>query len=65
MKKKLLALLFVVTIFAQSVLPASAARTEMIKVGLRYGGSALFSAPDMAAAISALRRGGAEKTAAF
>jgi len=44
MKKKLFALLFVVTFFAQSVLPASAARTEMIKVGLRYGGSALFSA---------------------
>ena len=45
MKKKLFALLLVVTFFAQGIFSASAARApETIKVGLRYGGSALFSA---------------------
>ena len=44
MKKKLFALMLVVTFFAQSMISASAARTEIIKVGLRYADTALFSA---------------------
>ena len=44
MKKKLLTMLFVVTFFAFSVTSARAAEKNMIKVGLRYGSSAMFSA---------------------
>ena len=44
MKKKLLTLFFVVTFFALSAVPASAVVNGMVKVGLRYGSSALFSA---------------------
>lgn len=44
MKKKLLTMLFVVTFFAFSVTSAGAAEKNMIKVGLRYGSSAMFSA---------------------
>lgn len=44
MKKKLLLLFLVVIFIAQIVPVASAARTDVIKVGLRYGGSTLFSA---------------------
>lgn len=44
MKNKLLALILVVTFFALSVPPASAVDHGVVKVGLRYGGSALESA---------------------
>ncbi len=44
MKKKLLTLFFVVTFFALSAVPASAVVNGTVKVGLRYGSSALFSA---------------------
>lgn len=44
MKNKLLTLFFVVTFFALSVLPASAVTNNVVKVGLRYGSSALPSA---------------------
>lgn len=45
MKKKLFALLLIVAFFTQGAFSASAARkTEMIKVGLRYADTALFSA---------------------
>jgi len=44
MKKKLLLLVLVVILIAQGVPAAAAARMEVIKVGLRYGGTALFSA---------------------
>lgn len=45
MKKKLFSLLLVVAFFAQGAFSVSAARkTEIIKVGLRYADTALFSA---------------------
>ena len=44
MKKFLLTLLFVVTFFSFSAVGASAAEKDTIRVGLRYGSSALFSA---------------------
>ena len=44
MKKKLLMLLFVVTFFATGAVSASAVENGIVKVGLRYGSSALFSA---------------------
>ncbi len=44
MKKKLLTLFFVVTFFVLGAAPASAVVNETVKVGLRYGSSALFSA---------------------
>ena len=44
MKKFLLTLLFVVTFFSFSAVSASAAEKDTIRVGLRYGSSALFSA---------------------
>lgn len=44
MKKTLLALFFVVTFFAFGAVPASAVANGVVKVGLRYGSSALFSA---------------------
>ncbi|MCI9120844.1 MAG: SpoIID/LytB domain-containing protein [Oscillibacter sp.] len=44
MKKLLLALFFVVTFFALETVPASAVVNDMVKVGLRYGSSAMFSA---------------------
>ena len=44
MKKTLLTLVFVVTFFALGAAPASAVTNGMVKVGLRYGTSALFSA---------------------
>lgn len=44
MKKTLLTLLFVVTFFALTAAPASAVTNGVVKVGLRYGSSALFSA---------------------
>ena len=42
MKKKLLTLFFVVTFFVLGAAPASAVVNETVKVGLRYGSSALF-----------------------
>ena len=44
MKKKLMTLLFVVTFFALETVSASAVENDMVKVGLRYGSSAMFSA---------------------
>lgn len=44
MKKTLLTLLFVVTFSALTAAPASAVTNGVVKVGLRYGSSALFSA---------------------
>ena len=44
MKKQLLTALFVVTFFACASVSASAVENDMVKVGLRYGSSALFSA---------------------
>ena len=44
MKKKLLMLLFVVTFFTTGAVSASAVENGIVKVGLRYGSSALFSA---------------------
>lgn len=44
MKKTLLTLFFVVTFFALGAAPASAVTNGIVKVGLRYGSSALFSA---------------------
>lgn len=44
MKKKLIMLLFVVTFFTFGAVNASAVENDMVKVGLRYGSSALFSA---------------------
>lgn len=44
MKKLLLTMLFVVTFFALSAGSAAAVVNDTVKVGLRYGGSALFSA---------------------
>ena len=44
MKKKLLILFFIVTFFALSAPSASAVVNDTVKVGLRYGSSALFSA---------------------
>jgi len=44
MKNKLLTVFFVVTFFALNAAPASAVTNGIVKVGLRYGGSALFSA---------------------
>lgn len=44
MKKLLLTTLFVVTFFALSAVSASAVVNDMVKVGLRYGSTALFSA---------------------
>ena len=44
MKKKLLTLFFVVTFFALTAVSASAVSNGVVKVGLRYGSSALFSA---------------------
>ena len=44
MKKKLLMMLFIVTFFTLSAHSASAVVNDMVKVGLRYGSSALFSA---------------------
>ena len=44
MKKKLLTLLFVVTFFAICTNSAAAVENDMVKVGLKYGSSALFSA---------------------
>ena len=44
MKKKLLTLLFVVTFFAICTSSAAAVENDMVKVGLKYGSSALFSA---------------------
>ena len=44
MKNKLLMTFFVVTFFALTAVPASAVENGVVKVGLRYGSSALFSA---------------------
>ena len=44
MKKRLLMLWIVVTFFALFALPVSAVENGTVKVGLRYGSSALFSA---------------------
>ena len=44
MKKQLLTALFVVTFFACASVSASAVENDLVKVGLRYGSSALFSA---------------------
>ena len=44
MKKKLLTMLFVVTFFALGANSAGAIENDMVKVGLKYGSSALFSA---------------------
>ena len=44
MKKLLLTVMLVVTFFALSAVPASAVVNDTVKVGLRYGSSALFSA---------------------
>lgn len=44
MKKLLLTMLFVVTFFALTAVSASAVVNDTVKVGLRYGDSALFSA---------------------
>ncbi len=44
MKNKLLTLLLVVTFFALGAPRAEAAASDIVKVGLRYGSSALFSA---------------------
>ena len=44
MKNKLLTLFFVVTFFLLSAPPASAVTNGVVKVGLRYGSSALASA---------------------
>ena len=44
MKKKLLTLFFIVTFLALIPAPASAVTNDVVKVGLRYGSSALFSA---------------------
>ena len=44
MKKTLLTLFFVVTFFMLGAPPASAVTNGVVKVGLRYGSSALFSA---------------------
>jgi len=44
MKKKLFALLLIVTFCVQVAVPAAAARQEIIKVGLRWADTALFSA---------------------
>ena len=44
MKKLLLTTLLVVTFFSFSAVSASAVVNDMVKVGLRYGSSALFSA---------------------
>lgn len=44
MKKLLLTAMFVVTFFALSAVSASAVVNDTVKVGLRYGSSALFSA---------------------
>lgn len=44
MKKKLITLLFVVTLFTLSAASASAVENDIVKVGLKYGSSALFSA---------------------
>lgn len=44
MKKLLLTAMLVVTFFALSAVPASAVVNDTVKVGLRYGSSALFSA---------------------
>ena len=44
MKKKLVMLLFVVTLFTLGAASASAVENDIVKVGLKYGSSALFSA---------------------
>ena len=44
MKKQLLTLLFVMTFFSFTAVSASAIENETLKVGLRYGSSAMFSA---------------------
>lgn len=44
MKKKLITLLFVVTFFTFGAASASAVENDIVKVGLKYGASALFSA---------------------
>lgn len=44
MKKLLLTAFFVVTFFAATTISAAAAVNDMVKVGLRYGDEALFSA---------------------
>ena len=44
MKKLFLTLTFVVTFFALSAVSASAVTNDTVKVGLRYGSSAMFSA---------------------
>lgn len=44
MKKYLVTLFFVVTFFAMTAVSASAVVNDMVKVGLRYGDSAMFSA---------------------
>jgi stage II sporulation protein D len=44
MKKFLITTVFVVTFFALSAVSASAVTNGMVKVGLKYGGDALFSA---------------------
>ena len=44
MKKKLLTMLFVVTFFALGANSARAIENDVVKVGLKYGSSALFSA---------------------
>ena len=44
MKNKLFTMFFVVAFFALTAVPASAVTNDIVKVGLRYGSSALFSA---------------------
>ncbi|MDE6456768.1 MAG: hypothetical protein K2L38_12920 [Dysosmobacter sp.] len=44
MKNKLLTLFLVVTFFALGAPRAEAVKNDIVKVGLRYGSSALFSA---------------------
>ena len=44
MKKRAFIMFFVVTFFALTAAPASAVVNGVVKVGLRYGSSALFSA---------------------
>ena len=44
MKKRFLTLCLVVCFFALSAMSASALENETIRVGLRYGSSAMFSA---------------------
>ena len=44
MKKLVFALTFVVTFFTLSAVSASAVTNDTVKVGLRYGSSAMFSA---------------------